>query len=178
MQQPDKEGQIVAPDSSDRFGVSSSRAPGKNPGLTTCLTTSHETIQAWARQHGADPATGEATSSGPAVRHINDGGAGIRFNFPGFAPYRAISWEEWLNHFSGHKLAFVYEEEDAARVEAEAYARWMARGRPVGDPDTDWFDAQRDLHARGEGPPAGARYAIVPLSNVSQVTLQPSPPRS
>ncbi len=36
------------------------------------------------------------------------------------------------------------EEEVAVR----AYERWLARGRPLGSPDEDWYEAERDLLAR------------------------------
>ena len=42
---------------------------------------------------------------------MNDTGAGIRFNFPGFAPFRAISWNEWFRNFEEYDLVFVYEEQ-------------------------------------------------------------------
>jgi hypothetical protein len=50
----------------------------------TCspIMTDHEVIRRWAARHSAEPATGEATASGPGTITINDGGAGIRFNFP------------------------------------------------------------------------------------------------
>ena len=66
-------------------------------------------IRQWAKQHSAEPGTGEATESGPATVHVNDGGAGIRFNFPGASRFRAISWEEWFQHFHDHELLFVYD---------------------------------------------------------------------
>ena len=47
------------------------------------FTRDHELIKQWATERHAAPATGEATGSGPATFKVNDGGAGIRFNFPG-----------------------------------------------------------------------------------------------
>ena len=48
-------------------------------------------IRQWAARHQAVPATGEATSSGPATpMKVTDGGAGLRFNFPGFARFLEI----------------------------------------------------------------------------------------
>jgi hypothetical protein len=75
------------------------------------FTRDHDVIQRWAAKRRAEPATGEATSSGPATHNVNDGGAGIRFNFPGAGLYRSISWEEWLTNFDVHQCAFVYEDE-------------------------------------------------------------------
>src|SRR4051794_28595839 len=73
-------------------------------------TRDHGLIQRWAQGHQAEPATGEATASGPATgMNVNDGGAGIRFNFPGAGRFRPISWEEWFENFDRHELAFVYD---------------------------------------------------------------------
>ena len=73
-------------------------------------TRDHELIQEWAAKRQATPATGEATSSGPAATSkVNDGGAGIRFNFPGVGAFRPISWSEWFENFDNHACAFVYD---------------------------------------------------------------------
>jgi hypothetical protein len=72
-------------------------------------TRDHDVIRRWAAQRKAEPATGEATASGPATADINDGGGGVRFNFPGFARLRPITWEEWFDNFEHHQLTFVYE---------------------------------------------------------------------
>jgi hypothetical protein len=73
------------------------------------VTDDADLIQAWAARHGAEPATGEATASGPATVDVRDGGAGIRFNFPGFGRFRPISWDEWFANLRRHGLLFVYE---------------------------------------------------------------------
>jgi hypothetical protein len=57
-------------------------------------TDDPEVIRQWAARHDAEPATGEAAASGPATVNVEDGGAGIRFNFPAAAPYRPITWDE------------------------------------------------------------------------------------
>jgi hypothetical protein len=72
-------------------------------------TRDHDVIRQWAARRQAEPATGEATASGPATADIQDGGAGIRFNFPAFARLRPITWEEWFDNFEHHQLTFVYE---------------------------------------------------------------------
>jgi hypothetical protein len=41
--------------------------------------------------------------------------AGVRFNFPGLAPCRPISWDEWLANFDPHQCAFVSENELSTR---------------------------------------------------------------
>jgi hypothetical protein len=74
-------------------------------------TRNHDVIRRWAAKRRAEPATGEATPSGPATADVRDGGVGIRFNFPGFARLRPITWDEWFDHFDRHQLTFVYESE-------------------------------------------------------------------
>ena len=73
-------------------------------------TRTHSVIRAWAEERRAEPATGEATSSGAASVEVNDGGAGIRFNFPGYSRFRPISWEEWFGNFDHHALMFVFDD--------------------------------------------------------------------
>ena len=115
-------------------------------------TRDHDIIRAWAARHSAEPATGEATTSGPATVDVNDGGVGIRFNFPGVGRFRPISWEEWFEHFDGNHLVFIYEEEVADR----AYALWQRRGGEHGRDHEDWFEAERQLrHTPGR---PSARY--------------------
>ena len=85
-------------------------AEAQEPGAVLA-TDDHELIRKWAARHDAEPATGEATASGPATVDVKDGGAGIRFNFPAAARFRPISWNEWFQHFTKHDLIFVYERE-------------------------------------------------------------------
>lgn len=75
-------------------------------------TDDDELIREWARRHDAEPATGEATASGPATVSVTDGDAGVRFNFPGAARFRAIAWDEWLRNFHQYSLLFVYQRDD------------------------------------------------------------------
>ena len=123
-------------------------------GIRTLSTRDHELIRQWAERHKAEPATGEQTASGPATVHVTDGGAGIRFNFPGFARYRPISWEEWFENFDAHGLLFVYEQEVADR----AYEYFQARGGEHGHDKDDWFEAERHLDKSGT---SSARYRLV-----------------
>ena len=118
-------------------------------------TQDHDVIRRWAERRKAEPATGEATTSGPATIDVNDGGAGIRFNFPGVQRFRRILWDEWFDHFDRHELLFVYEEDVADR----AYALWQARGGEHGHDREDWFDAERQL--RGPNSTALGRYRFV-----------------
>jgi len=118
-------------------------------------TRDHDVIRAWATRHGAAPATGEATSSGPATINVNDGGVGIRFNFPGFGRFRPISWSEWLEHFDRNRLTFVYQQEVADR----AYALWQSRGGDHGLDRQDWFDAEQQLRQISDG--TSGRYWFV-----------------
>ena len=83
-------------------------------GAEVLFTRDHEVIKRWAAARQAEPATGEATSSGPASAVVlRDGGAGVRFNFPGLAPFRPISWDEWLANFDQHQCAFVYDNDSS-----------------------------------------------------------------
>jgi hypothetical protein len=117
-------------------------------------TQDHDVIRRWAARHQAQPATGEATPSGPATIQVNDGGAGIRFNFPGTGAFRPISWDEWFDHFDRHHLIFVYEEDVADR----AYELWQSRGGQHGNDRGDWFEAERQLQDSGAPAPG---YMIV-----------------
>ena len=92
-----------------------------NASRDVVFTREHDVICQWAETRHAEPATGEATSSGPQTVHVNDGGAGVRFNFPGAAAFRPISWEEWLTNFDVHQCAFVYEDDDASRPPSNRY---------------------------------------------------------
>lgn len=78
------------------------------------ITRDHEVIKRWAAERRAEPATGEATDSGAATTAtLRDGGAGVRFNFPGLSAFRPISWEEWFANFDQHQCAFVYDNESS-----------------------------------------------------------------
>lgn len=79
--------------------------------LRVVFTRDHDVIRRWAADRQAEPATGQATSSGPATSRVNDGGAGIRFNFPGMGAFRPITWDEWLANFDQHGCAFIYDDE-------------------------------------------------------------------
>lgn len=92
-----------------RVAVITSETEHERNDVSTVATRDRELITRWARQRGAEPATGEATESGPGVVDVQDGGAGIRFNFPGVSRYRPISWDEWFGNFERHDLVFVYE---------------------------------------------------------------------
>jgi hypothetical protein len=76
----------------------------------TFATRDHDVIKQWAARRAAEPATGESTGTGPATVDVNDGGAGIRFNFPGAARFRQIAWSEWFDNFDRHELMFVFDE--------------------------------------------------------------------
>jgi hypothetical protein len=122
--------------------------------IRALMTRDHDCIRQWAERHKAEPATGEATSSGPATVNVNDGGAGVRFNFPSAARFRPISWEEWFANFDVYELTFVYEEEVADR----AYEFFQARGGEHGQDRQDWLEAERQLQKPGV---PSARYRLV-----------------
>lgn len=84
-------------------------------------TEDQELIRKWAARHDAEPATGEATQSGRPTVDVKDGGAGIRFNFPGAAQFRPITWDEWFQNFTEHDLMFVYEEDAPGQPPSARY---------------------------------------------------------
>jgi hypothetical protein len=130
--------------------VKADRAQGQS-----VATRDHDIIRAWATRHSAEPATGEATASGPATINVNDGGVGIRFNFPAVGRFRPISWDEWFEHFDRNHLVFVYEESVADR----AYALWQGRGGEHGRDREDWLEAERQLRRTPRA--SSARYWFV-----------------
>jgi hypothetical protein len=92
----------------------------QQPGAVMATEDPH-VIREWANRHGAEPATGQPTSSGPGVVDVNDGGAGIRFNFPGAARFRPISWDEWFRNFTEYDLTFVYEADVSGQPPGNRY---------------------------------------------------------
>jgi hypothetical protein len=94
---------------------------GNQPPGAVLATDSRELIREWAATRDAEPATGEATPSGPATVDVRDGGAGIRFNFPAAAAFRPISWEEWFDNFTRHDLMFVYERDAPGQTPSARY---------------------------------------------------------
>jgi hypothetical protein len=138
-----------------RIAVNTVDAQPMPGGSLRLATRDHHIIQSWAARHGAEPATGLATASGPATVNVNDGGASIRFNFPGVARFRPISWAEWLEQFDRDNLIFLYEEEVAER----AFALWESRGGGDGSDREDWLQAEQQLRAVGQGP--SGRYRLV-----------------
>jgi hypothetical protein len=107
------EGQLL-PEQTRVRRVQSDREVGASTEVV--FTRNHQLIRSWAEARQAEPATGEATRSGPATVDVNDGGAGIRFNFPGFGAFRPISWDEWFANFDHHECAFVYDNDSTAPV--------------------------------------------------------------
>jgi len=145
----------------NRFAAVAGEKAVDRPGVRTRSTRDHDAIRRWAAAHHAEPATGEATVSGPATTAVNDGGAGIRFNFPGLGRFRPIGWDEWLEHFDAHRLVFVYEEQDADQVAVRADQLFRARGGQDGGDRDDWFQAEHELRARAGGAAPSLRYRIV-----------------
>jgi hypothetical protein len=92
-----------------RVAVVDAQDEDRAPDVRTRATRDRALIQRWALARRAEPATGERTSSGAGTIDVRDGDAGIRFNFPGYAPYRPISWDEWFENFDRHRLMFVFE---------------------------------------------------------------------
>jgi hypothetical protein len=136
--------------------VTSASVDAKAVTQRSIATRNRDLIRKWADRHQAEPATGQASASGPATLNVNDGDSGVRFNFPGLQRFRPISWDEWFDHFDAHSLVFVYEEEVADR----AYQLWEVRGHDHGHDREDWFNAERQMDATGKGR-SSAGYRIV-----------------
>lgn len=92
-----------------------------NESAPVLATRDHEVIRRWAALRQAEPATGEATGSGGATVDVKDGGAGIRFNFPGLGRFRQISWDEWFGNFDLHELLFVFDGETGQQPPSSRY---------------------------------------------------------
>jgi hypothetical protein len=98
------------------------RGDPPDPSATILATRDHLLIREWAQLFDAEPATGEATASGPSLpMKVADGGAGLRFNFPGMGRFRPISWSEWFDHFNEHDLTFVFENPEGRRPPRARY---------------------------------------------------------
>jgi hypothetical protein len=147
--------------SADELATVAAQIAHDRPGVRTRSTRDHETIRRWAAMHQAEPATGEATASGPATIAVNDGATGVRFNFPGFARFRPIGWEEWLAHFNQHQLLFVYEEQDPDQIARRAHELFGARGGQDGGDREDWLHAEEELRSLAGGGSPSVRYRIV-----------------
>lgn len=130
------------------------RSADAGAGPRAIATRDQDVIRRWAARHDAEPATGEATESGPATVHVHDNGSGIRFNFPAAGRFRPITWDEWFAHFARHHLTFVYEEEITDR----AYTVWQGRGGGHGHDHDDWFEAERQMARSTE--PSMRRYRV------------------
>ena len=131
------------------------------PGVRTQSTRDHASIRRWAALHQAEPATGEATASGPATVAVNDGATGVRFNFPGIARFRPIGWEEWFAHFDQHQLLFVYQEQDPDQISRRAHELFEARGQQDGGHLEDWLQAEQEMRRQRGGGSASVGYHIV-----------------
>jgi hypothetical protein len=93
-----------------------------DPSATILATRDHLIIREWARLFDAEPATGEASASGPSLpMKVADGGTALRFNFPGMGRFRQISWNEWFDHFNEHDLTFVFENPEGRQPPSARY---------------------------------------------------------
>ena len=106
-----KEQPLMPPPEATRHKVVNvTRETAPDASAEVLSTRDEEVIRDWARRAQAEPATDEATRSGPAsTLQVADGGTGLRFNFPSVSPFRAISWAEWFEHLISHDLTFVYD---------------------------------------------------------------------
>jgi hypothetical protein len=93
----------------------------EQPPGAVLATDDRELIREWAAHHGAEPATGQATPSGPATADVRDEGTGLRFNFPAAARFRPITWDEWFQNFKDCELMFVYENDVPGQTPSTRY---------------------------------------------------------
>jgi hypothetical protein len=98
-----------------------SRSEDRLAEVPVVATQDHDIIRRWAERRRAEPATGEATATGPQTLVVNDDGTGIRFNFPGIGRFRPIEWDEWFDNFDTYALVFVYERDEAKRTPSHRY---------------------------------------------------------
>ena len=89
--------------------------------IPVVATQDHDLIRQGATRRRAEPATGEATESGPSTMTVNDDGTGIRFNFPGIGRFRPIEWDEWFRNFDTYSLVFIYERDVRSRSLSSRY---------------------------------------------------------
>lgn len=85
-----------------------------HPGQTL-LTRDRTVIRRWAQARGAEPATGVGKVN------IQDGGAAIRFAFPGVGRLQPISWEDWFENFDQYNLVFAFEELTEEGLQSHKY---------------------------------------------------------
>lgn len=104
-------GSLRPPASDRRRQVGGGAADASLSEAEVIATRDHKEIRRWADARDAEPATGEMSKSGPATVSVNDGGAGIRFNFPGVSAFRPITWDEWFENFDRNHLVFLYEKD-------------------------------------------------------------------
>lgn len=134
--------------------------PGQSadtPGQTL-LTREHSVIRAWALARHAEPATGRGKVD------INDGGAAVRFAFPGVGRLQPISWDDWFEDFDQHSLVFAYEERTNEGVQSNRYRlvsmdelRKFADEVPVSAADGEAAEEPRST-----AEPAGAGHRSTP----------------
>ncbi|HEY6959613.1 MAG TPA: hypothetical protein VI814_12375 [Candidatus Limnocylindria bacterium] len=83
-------------------------AKGKTKDGETLRTKDRDTIEQWAEERGAKPATVPGTEHGD---HLGV----LRFDFPGYGgqDLKHVSWDEWFKTFKDRDLEFVYQETTA-----------------------------------------------------------------
>ena len=98
-----------------------SRDENRHADVHVVATRDHELVRRWAERRQAEPATGEATRSGPQTVDVHDEGTALRFNFPSVERFRQIDWSEWFEHFDRHALVFVYERDSRSVTLSNRY---------------------------------------------------------
>ena len=145
----------------DRFTSLAGQTPPERPGVRTHVTREHEIIRRWADKHQAEPATGEATPSGPAKIVVNDGGSGIRSIFRDSDRFGQLPGPSGLTISTGTTFCLCSKNRIPRRLR-RAPTNSRARA-PVnlGTIETTGFRRKRDRRQGAGGQSPSIRYRIV-----------------
>ncbi len=83
--------------------IDSAADRAERPGQTLA-TRSHEVIQKWAEERGAEPAT--IATNDPRSPRV------LRFDFPGYGgqSLQPVQWRNWLKTFDDRELVFLFQD--------------------------------------------------------------------
>ncbi|WP_052666052.1 hypothetical protein [Nitriliruptor alkaliphilus] len=95
----------------------------------TNTTTDHDTIRAWAEEHGGVPANvrGTADGEGAGVLTLDIVGYGA-----GEEELEHIEWDAWFEKFEDAGLAFLYQEQKASGEDSTFFKLISREGADTG----------------------------------------------
>lgn len=67
---------------------------------------------------------------------------------------------------------------DRSEIQRRAHARWQERGCPVGSPDHDWFEAERELARERDALEAASAKLIATVAALPPVKCEPAEKKS